>query len=220
MKSEEYLYRAIQCMGSNQEVEVNLTKYFESKIKIKKKTSIQCKDFLISDSCIDYERGIFYDAKNKVAVSTDGHVMFMSKKEYNEEYAGKIIDKKGCEVETKYPKYENAIPSKDIIPLKIKSSEQIRALIAKAKLDYIMKYGYGTMDRICIQVLDNKETERWLDIKYATLLMNNLDRFAWGGNKNYRCALLGNNKTEQIVIMPFNLTPTEENRKNGYSNEP
>ncbi len=48
--------------------------------------------------------------RKQCAVATDGIAMIVSNSEYNEEFAGKIIDKYGDPVDGRFPKYNTVFP--------------------------------------------------------------------------------------------------------------
>lgn len=74
-----------------------------------KKTSI--KDFCSKDKNKLPLMGIFHDKDHKCAVATDGYILIASEDDYKEEFAGKIIDGYGKEIEAVFPRYRSALPS-------------------------------------------------------------------------------------------------------------
>lgn len=54
--------------------------------------------------------GVFHDAEKEVAVATDAHTMIISKSDYNADYAGKVVNKKGDQIDGKYPDYTRCMP--------------------------------------------------------------------------------------------------------------
>ena len=60
-------------------------------------------------SIIYYHHGVFHDPTGKIAVATDGHILFASKEQYIEKYDGKIIDKCGDEVQSSFPNWRSVI---------------------------------------------------------------------------------------------------------------
>lgn len=153
MKSLEKLQTAIKAINFKNEdgsldVALNLLHEFmvdnESK---QKRTTI--KDFRAKEKYRPAMCGIFHDADDKVAVATDGHVLLVSKSDYNEDFAGKTVDEYGNEIESKIPKYKSVLPcSLDNYQSYPLSAEDVRKglneLKAFAKQNKIDKNFYAT----------------------------------------------------------------------------
>lgn len=79
-----------------------------------------------------YRHCVYYDAVKKVAVATDGYKLFVSKKLYKEEFAGKMMMKNGTEIANhKYVKYELVFPR--VLQPYYVNLESLSNAIAKAK---------------------------------------------------------------------------------------
>lgn len=57
--------------------------------------------------------GVFHDAEHEMAVSTDTHILVATKADYKPEFAGKIVDKYGNEIQAKFPDWMRIIPTPD-----------------------------------------------------------------------------------------------------------
>lgn len=71
------------------------------------------KDFVVSDKSDprDALKGVYHDEEG-YAVATDAVNLAAIKSEFKPEYAGKIIDSDGKEIEARFPKWRNVIPDK------------------------------------------------------------------------------------------------------------
>lgn len=78
-------------------------------------------------------RGVYFDEGKLIA--SDGRTLIIVKQEYPREYEGKIIDKKGDEIEGYYPLYKRVIPA----PLKRNLLPGVDKLFEAAK--HIKKCG-------------------------------------------------------------------------------
>lgn len=80
----------------------------EKKIKLTLKECVNVNNISISLT------GIYHDADNKVAVASDGHVLYASAEAYNAHYAGRVIDTDDREIEdARYPNWKSTIPFED-----------------------------------------------------------------------------------------------------------
>jgi len=112
---------------------------------------------------------VFHDAEHKSAVGTDAHVMYANPAEYDEKYAGKVIDKYGKEAEEhiKYPNWSKVIPQdKDLQTLDIREDLQDVRDTCKST----MKLKQDNKNLQCI-VCINKELGVWVNLKYAELIL-------------------------------------------------
>jgi hypothetical protein len=116
-------FRKLQKMGyaiNENEIENNAFLYFragymaaletlkiEKSLKASRKNGVLIMaDFINQD--LDYSRifmkGVYHDAEGKKAVVTDGRYCLISNL-YNPDYAGKIIDENGLEIDGRFPNY-------------------------------------------------------------------------------------------------------------------
>lgn len=117
MKNEKKLSKAVQLLQSELPyvaldhtkdtiaVVVNLLNEFAIDNVSVTNSSRKLIDFRAMDDFRPVLCGIYHDKENKVAVATNGKYMAVSKDDYNPDFAGKIIDQYGEEIEGKYPNY-------------------------------------------------------------------------------------------------------------------
>lgn len=55
--------------------------------------------------------GVYHDPNYKMAVASDGRILVATKTDYDPKFAGKIVDKYGDEIESKFPNWTMVIPS-------------------------------------------------------------------------------------------------------------
>lgn len=132
-----------------------------------------------------YYAYVHYDHKEKVAVATDGHILYVSHKEYKPlnycfEYKEKndsgdiVVKQVPCEmydkydnpVEGRYPTYRSVIPRDgSLTPITLASKETILKRVAKAKADFKLRGGSKPEENIMISVMgdDNYGLDRRLN---------------------------------------------------------
>lgn len=105
-------------------------------------------------------KGVYHADGLKVA--TDGHVLAVIKSEYPDEQEGKIIDKKSCVINERFPFYKGAIPS--LFKSKKHSIDLQKFKEAIAEAMVLLKSNPLT----CIAITDNCIFE----IRYAKLILS------------------------------------------------
>lgn len=111
--------------------------------KLKNGGKVKMYDWVSKDDFCPALKGIYHDENSKVAVATDRNVLIVSKNDYNEECAGKIIDKKGDEVKTgKYPNYKAVFPAKTVTfnVYRDKIAEMLSKIRAERKIEKTIEY--------------------------------------------------------------------------------
>lgn len=160
----------------------------------------------------EYERpdiaGIYHDSENQVAVATDTRVLIVSKKDYNPEYAGHTVTKKGEILGTeerpiRFPKWRDVIPNTTYY--KRADMEEVNEKIRKAQAARKLN-----KDGIYVIELEgmNKQgnaTKVYVPLDNALPLLN-MPGALWVGES---CRpLYYEDENYQIVIMPRNVTDT------------
>jgi DNA polymerase III sliding clamp (beta) subunit (PCNA family) len=75
--------------------------------------AMKCRNFAIAkDKTRPYLMGVYHDAEAKRSVTTNGHVLALSKILFQEELQGLIIDKDMLVVKREFPKWQNVLPIK------------------------------------------------------------------------------------------------------------
>lgn len=134
---------------------------------------------------------VHYDHKEKVAVATDGHILYVSHKEYKplsycfehkeKNDSGDIVVKQvPCEmydkydnpVEGRFPAYQQVIPwDGSLTPVTLTSKKKILERVAKAKADFKLRGGSKAEDNVTISVMgdDNYGLGRRLELRTISL---------------------------------------------------
>lgn len=132
-----------------------------------------------------YHAYVHYDHKEKVAVATDGYILYVSHKEYKplsycfkregkngsgdivvEQVPCEMYDKYDNPVEGRYPTYRSVIPrDRSLTPITLASKEIILERVAKAKADFKLRGGSKPEENIMISVMgdDNYGLDRRLN---------------------------------------------------------
>lgn len=120
-----------------------------------------------------YHAYVHYDHKEKVAVATDGHILYVSHKEYKplnycfkykkkndsgdivvEQVPCEMYDKYDNPVEGRFPAYQKVIPRDgSLIPVTLANKEKILERVAKAKADFKLRGGSKAEDNVTISVM-------------------------------------------------------------------
>lgn len=112
--------------------------------KVKNGGKVKIYDWVSKDKRLPQRiMGVFHDAENKVAVATDTHVLIVSKVDYNEDYAGRIIDKKGDDCKGRFPDYMRVIPKsegKEILVNREHIASMLSGMRAERKIDKSIEY--------------------------------------------------------------------------------
>lgn len=111
--------------------------------KVKNGGKVKIYDWVGKDVYRPNLTGVFHDADNKVAAATDTHVLLVSKVDYNEEYAGRIIDKKGDDCKGRFPNYKCVIPKtegKEIAVNREHIAELLSEMRAERKISKSVEY--------------------------------------------------------------------------------
>ena len=161
----------------------------------------------------EYERpalaGIYHDPENQVAVATDARVLIVSKKDYNPEYAGHTVTKKGEVLGTEerpinFPDWKCVIPN--TTSYKRADMETVNEKIKKAQ-------AASKLDKNGIYVIELEGTDRQGDATKVYVYLDNalpllnMPGALWVGES---CRpLYYEDENYQIVIMPRNVTDTE-----------
>lgn len=123
--------------------------------KVKSGGKVKICDWAGKDEYHPSMKGVFHDAENKVAVATDTHVMIVSKADYIEDYAGRIIDKKGDDCKGRFPDYKRVIPKsegKEIAVNREHIASMLSEMRAERKIDKSIEYlafNVGDKDTPC-----------------------------------------------------------------------
>lgn len=110
--------------------------------KVKSAGKLKLYDWVSKEEYRRNLMGVFHDAENKVAVATDTHVLLVSKPDYNEAHAGKIIDKNGDEIGLKFVSYQRVFPKQlvDFAVDRDKIAEMLTKIKAERKIDKKVQY--------------------------------------------------------------------------------
>lgn len=151
--------------------------------------------------------GVYHSEEDKVAIACDSHIIILSKKEYDEQYAHKVVTKKGEVLEEgrdfKYPNYRAILPQQadmnveggyqraDLEALQ----ELIPTATAKRKLDRNAKIAIGIPGTGAYIKYEYAKTLEGLE---GSLYVKDERRMIYFENENYK-----------IGIMPL-YQPTEE----------
>lgn len=102
--------------------------------------------------------GVFHNGEEKIAMATDGHAILISKPDYKEEYAGKVVDfnEQELNLSIPYPDYHRVV-YQNKFPVDI-DRERIKRLLKETKgaHDYLNRFAikvvmYGPLSNpICL----------------------------------------------------------------------
>ena len=111
--------------------------------KVKNGGKVKIYDWVEKEKLRPQLMGVFHDADDQVAVATNTHVLIVSKVDYNEGYAGRIIDQKGDECEGRYVNYKCVFPKKEGAELNVNRehiAEMLSEMRAERRVDKSVDY--------------------------------------------------------------------------------
>lgn len=189
-----------------------MVEFIRANTKEKKGGRLDMQKFVCKDKYKDgtYERpamaGVYHDQVNERAVSSDCHILIASKADYNSEYAGKTVTKKGEIIEgtedrpLRFPKWKDILPSPEALSSKYVTlnkeefNEKIKAAQAARKLDksgiFIIKMEFDN---------HGEKKTMYLTLNYAEMLLNMPGTMY--ANDGYR-GFYYEDDNYQVVIMP------------------
>lgn len=211
MKNIDKIYKAIE-LETNPEVKKLLKEFILDNMPNPSKSKIQLKEFLSKDKelrpalcciCMDNEA--------KVAVATNGHIMFVSKELYVDKgrhEAKTLCDEYGevIEDQLRYPVWSGVLP-KNTIPLRIKDGleELIKVAEADAKTNGVKKVN----EKVNIRVSE----DRWVRLGYAKLMLRaGLDGWVISKNEHEK-ALIKEWDGNTMLIMPWMPSDDDDTEK-------
>ena len=157
-------------------------------------------------------RGVFYDAENKYAVATNGGCIYASKNLFNEEFAGRIINKKGEEVLGRFPRYMcvlnqfNGDGMNEIgIPESFTADYLYNCIKECAALKKMNKTIHPMIKVTNNFYLDIKRAKLVKDLDFSTLVIKQSK-----GDSTYQ-AIISMTSSECAIIMGVNLLTDESN---------
>lgn len=167
--------------------------------KVKNGGKVKIYDWVSKDkSLLQRIMGVFHDAENKVAVATDTHVLIVSKVDYNEDYAGRIIDKKGDDCKGLFPDYKRAIPKsegKEIAVNREHIASMLSEMRAERKIDMSIEY-------LAFNVGD-KETPCYIKPANCKLLLTlPAGKFYFRGDPSCPLLYKSDDSNYTVLIMP------------------
>lgn len=117
-----------------------VTEILRAECKVKRGTKFSLYDFVDNLGNNEAYTGIYYN--NGTQVATDGYQIIVLKEEYDQELEGKIINKNGEEIETKFPNYMAVLPKsiEDWEPHEIEP-EQFYSWIDERRAAYKLQNG-------------------------------------------------------------------------------
>lgn len=146
-----------------------------------------------------YLFGVYHDIKNKCAVASDAHIMVVSKSDYNESHAGKIISKAGEKINDVFPDYGKVIPvAGDIIELDRK--------MIKNKVKQAKTHNKTTLSRTITGIEIYKDICLSVDACIRLLTMPKDMIFSWSG----KWPLMGKNANYTAIFMPVSRTAVKK----------
>lgn len=179
--------------------------------------SVCVKEFVGNEKIRQVMNGVYYDAEAKMAVATDGRKLFATAKEYNEDYAGKIIDVKTLkEIDGRFPIWKIAIPSEELLhDVKMRSKDEVLASIKAARADAKIN-GRKAKGNYLIEL--DSENNFWFELEYVEFMVRyGLDGWQYSQYKNgagvfYKSKGEGLEKTIMLIC----LTEPKDNAKDGF----
>lgn len=162
-----------------------MEEFIRANTKEKKAGRLDMQKFVCKDKFKDntYSRpamaGIYHDQVNERAVSSDAYILIASKADYNSEYAGKTVTKKGEIMEStedrplRFPKWKDILPSPEALSSKYVTlnkeefNEKIKAAQVARKLDksgiFVIKLEFDNQ---------GEKKTMYLNLNYAEMLLN------------------------------------------------
>ena len=164
--------------------------------------------------------GVYYDAEAKMAVATDGRKLFATAKEYNEDYAGKIIDVKTLkEIEGRFPIWKLALPSDERLhDVKFRSKDEVLASIKAARADAKIN-GRKAKGNYLIEL--DAENHFWFELEYAEFMVRyGIDGWQYGqyedGGIGVFCKSLGEGREKTIMLICLSTPKNQDEAKDGF----
>lgn len=134
MKNLQILQHAISCEDIN-DVKRLIRAFLLSNITLQQ-GAIDPWKCVAKDKMRPVLNGIYFDAERKLAVATNGQVIFASPLLYDEQYAGKVIAKDGSEIEERFPKYQPfLLNEEDCVPANFVDDETAAMRLKWLKTD-------------------------------------------------------------------------------------
>lgn len=156
-----------------------MVEFIRANTKEKKGGRLDMFKFVCKDGLRPAMAGVYHDQATERAVSSDCHILIASKADYNSEYAGKTVTKKGEIIEgtedrpLRFPKWRDILPSpealssKYVILNKEEFNEKIKAAQVARKLDksgiFVIKLEFDNQ---------GEKNTMYLPLNYAEMLLN------------------------------------------------
>lgn len=90
--------------------------------------------------------GVYHDETARAAVATNGRILFANPAEYNEDNAGKIVNKLGHEIDGRFPNWAGVIPTDGAPVVPVVSAAELREELRRVAA--FIKEGVFVSDRI------------------------------------------------------------------------
>lgn len=146
MTNFELIAGAIEMMNAgNNETAIARLKQFTAlnTPKVKGGGKVKIYDWVYEKGAIyPNMQGVYHDPEEKMAVATDTKVLLASKVDFEEEHAGKTVDKKGDYVKGSFPQWKRVF-WKDLTPYKVnrdKIAEMLTKMRCERKIDKTVVY--------------------------------------------------------------------------------
>lgn len=182
--------------------------------------SVSVKEFTGNEKIRPAMTGVYYDAEAKMAVATDGRKLFATAKEYNEDFAGKIIDVKTLkEIDGRFPSWKAVVPSEERLhDVNFRSKDSVLASIKAARADAKITRR-KVKGNYSIEL--DAENHFWFALEHVELMVRyGLDGWQYAQRENgeivefYKSKGEGREKTIMLICLT---TPNNrDNAKDGF----